>query len=554
MPAAPPGRVGSPLATVGTYAIPAVMALLLGWTFFFQSAAENGSGPDGGAASPADTVDGGTAGTTGGGPPPRHVVVITLDTTRADHMGFCGNPWIETPALDALARESIVFEDCTVTVPSTLASHTSIFTGKYPHRHGVPQNGFVVNADNVMLPEILAQAGFTTVGFIASFPLSKRFNFAQGFDHYDENFDLYGSTAQQNQRNQRRAREVTSDAIAYLEQHGIPPRLFLFVHYFDPHAPYDAYIPFRNKYVKVARAKPTYDLDPLRETLMSDRPRGLPQAEIVAAQYAGEISFMDQHLGRLVGYLRAHGVLDDALLLIVSDHGETLADGPPLRYFDHGWCVYQNNVRAVCMIRLPGGRQGGSRVRQVISTIDLLPTLVRRLGLALPVGIDGEALDLERLDRPATPRVRFAEASKPRTRAEAEGIGWPNSDKAQCVRDGAFKYIRTPHLNTDELYDLSADPLEERNLLLAPTPEQLARAKELRARLDVWNASADPLPSAFESSERGDTERRLQSLGYLQPRSDSPESPTTRPDGEGRARRPGPRRVPLGTTRPAQPP
>lgn len=538
------------MRTLAMYAVPAVMALLVGWAFLqFQpgEAGESGEGDGRAGAGVEASAGGGPAGEE----PPRHVVVITLDTTRADHMGFLGNGWIETPALDGLARESIVFEDCMVTAPSTLASHTSLFTGKYPHHHGVPQNGFMVNGENVTLAEVLSQAGFRTVGFIASFPLSKRFNFAQGFDHYDESFDLYGSTAQQNQRNQRRAREVTSDTIAYLEQQGIPERLFLFVHYFDPHAPYDAYIPYRNKYVKEPRAKPTYDLDPLRETLMARREEGLGQAEIVAAQYAGEVSFMDLHVGRLLDFLRQREVLDRALLVVVSDHGETLADGPPLCYFDHGWCVYQNNVRAVCMVRLPHGRHGGTRVRRGISTIDLLPTVLGRLGLEVPPGVDGEALDLERPDAPLPPRVRFAEATKPRTRAEEEGIGWPNSDKAQCVREGVYKYIRTPHANTEELYDLSADPNEERNLLLAPGAGDVERARAMRVKLEAWNATAAPLPSSFESSERGDTQRRLESLGYLQPRSES--------SGEGadggspaRPRRMAPRRTDGGTTRPAE--
>ncbi|MEN8162154.1 MAG: sulfatase-like hydrolase/transferase, partial [Myxococcota bacterium] len=120
---------------------------------------------------------------------PRHVVLITLDTTRADHFGFMGNGEVATPALDALAEESIVLADLTTAAPSTLASHTTLFTGTYPNRHGVLRNGYTVNAENEMLPELLAARGFRTAGFVSAFVMSDRFDFAQGFAHYDQYFD-----------------------------------------------------------------------------------------------------------------------------------------------------------------------------------------------------------------------------------------------------------------------------------------------------------------------------------------------------------------------------
>lgn len=163
--------------------------------------------------------------------PVRHVILISLDTTRRDHFGCYGNPWIRTPNMDALSAESILFTDYSTVVSTTLASHTSLFTGKYPHAHGVPRNGFMVNTENKMIAEILQDAGFRTVGFPGSFALDSRFDFAQGFDYYDEDFDILVGTGGVDQ-NQRNAEKVTNSVIHYLEEDGTGRNLFLFVHYF----------------------------------------------------------------------------------------------------------------------------------------------------------------------------------------------------------------------------------------------------------------------------------------------------------------------------------
>jgi hypothetical protein len=138
----------------------------------------------------------------------RHVVVISMDTARADHFGFLGNENRYTPRLDELAGESITLTDYLTVAPTTLASHTSLFTGRYPHHHGTPRNGFMVHRENEMLAELLKRIGFHTAGFAASFALSDRFDFAQGFDHYDERFDVLIGQPGVDQ-NQRSAADTT---------------------------------------------------------------------------------------------------------------------------------------------------------------------------------------------------------------------------------------------------------------------------------------------------------------------------------------------------------
>jgi len=427
--------------------------------------------------------------------------MISLDTTRRDHLGCYGNPWIRTPALDRLAAESILFTDYMAVAPTTLASHTALFTGTYPHTHGTPRNGFLINPRNVMLTELLGQSGFRTGAVIGSFALSSRFGFDAGFDDYDESYDLERKRDRVHQ-SQKIARSTTDVAISYLEG-GLPKNLFFFVHYFDPHAPYFP----RDDYVR----------DYLGDGSVArwlDETVGVSQQteREMAARYAGEITYMDEHIGRLLAYLRRRGILDDSLLIVTSDHGENLWDH--FRNWDHGNTVYQSTMDAVCMIRLPGGAGGGQMVGDGASSIDVLPTILQFLGLRVPPEVEGRSVDISGTNISAPPRARFGQATKPQEPVETDPR-WHNIRKAACVRDGALKYIETPHEEHEELYDLSSDPQERENLLIDPSPKQEAAAARLRGRLRDWVDSAAPLSSEFVRKDRDDTIRRLESLGYL---------------------------------------
>jgi len=434
-----------------------------------------------------------------------------MDTTRADQLGFMGNSYVKTPRLDGFAAESIVLTDCMTAAPTTLASHTSLFTGKYPHHHGTPRNGYMVNRENRMLAEILEDAGFTTAGFAGSFALDSRFDFAQGFDFYDQTFDvLVGDDGAD--ENQRRAEKVTDAVIAYLDAAGVPDRLFLFVHYFDPHSPYAAPAPFRGMYDPTGMhgALPFGEIE-IDESLETN-PELQQLGQRLIAQYAAEISYMDFHIGRLLDELRRRGILDDAIVLLTSDHGETFMEHE--RTFSHGYLVYQATMQSVGVIRLPGGKGKGRTIDQPVSNIDLLPTLLAQLEIEPPAGIDGEAIALNGSSGALPPRTRFGQATRPRKEHETDPR-WMNMLKARFVRSGRYKFIQTPYLGTEELYDLEADPSEQRNLLAGATPEVLEVAAGLREELEAWAASADPLPTRFEETQREETRERLKSLGYL---------------------------------------
>ena len=330
--------------------------------------------------------------------PPRHVIVISLDTARADHFGFLGRAQAETPHLDRLARESIVLLDLLTVAPTTLASHVSLLTGTYPHHHGTPRNGFMVNLENQMLAELLERQGFHTAGFAASFALDSRFDFAQGFEHYDERMSRYVGEGGADQ-DQRTATQVTDAVLQYLDEQGVPGRLFLFVHYFDAHQPYDPPPEFEARYDPESDDS-LWSLAEIqgnrRANLFRSNAR-TRQAKRQAQRYAGEIAYLDQQLGRLLDGLRERGVLDESLLVMTSDHGETFLEHPEA--FDHGFEVYQTTISALGLIRRPGGASGGTTITRPVSTIDVLPTILTSLGLEVPDAVANVAI----ADRPMSP-------------------------------------------------------------------------------------------------------------------------------------------------------
>jgi arylsulfatase A-like enzyme len=393
-------------------------------------------------------------------------------------------------------------------VPTTLASHTSLMTGKYPHTHGTPRNGFMVHGDNEMLAEVLDDAGFHTAGFAGSFALDTRFDFPQGFEHFDETFSRMAGTEDRVQ-SERPAEVVTQAVVDWLDETELPDHLFLFVHYFDPHAPYEAPPPFSTMYDKHDRTGwPTW-AEMHEQGLFETR---TVYGEWAAAQYAAEISYMDHHVGVLLDQLGERGILDEALLVVTSDHGETFWEHR--EPFDHGWSTYQTTMRSVGLVRLPGAKHAGTRVGGLAANIDILPTVLSYLGIRVPRGIDGETIVLD--PPPAVPleRVRFGEATKPWEQVETDPR-WTNMTKSRCIRSGRYKFVQVPYVNHEGLYDLQRDPDEQVNLLIGGTAEDRAVADRLRPRLESWADSARPLPSHFEANLRLETIERLKALGYL---------------------------------------
>ena len=444
---------------------------------------------------------------------PRHVIFISLDTTRPDHLGCYGNPWIQTPNLDQSADESLLFTNYMTVVPTTLPSHTSLFTGTFPHKHGTPQNGFVVNGDNLMLTEQLKSNGFHTAGIIGSFALDSRFHFSQGFDYYDETYEKMVGTERRTQ-SERSAQSVTDATIHYLNKTGVPSQLFLFVHYFDPHKPFEPPPPYNTLYRLDDADKTGSSILAHYDCAHTLSNKNWETAKEAALNYAGEISYMDHHVGRLLKYLKQKGILDNALLVITSDHGENFWEHMP--YFHHGTATYQTTMHGICLIRLPKGIRGGTTINQLTSTIDITPTVLQYLSLPVPDGIDGRGLDLTTIKQGGNKNTLYGQATLTRPWKVPEATtGWPHTNKSRCIREGDFKYIQTPFKGTEELYDLSNDPFEQHNLLKSPTPEITKLAKALKAKLELWASSACPLDSFLEKEKQKETIEKLKALGYM---------------------------------------
>jgi len=445
----------------------------------------------------------------------RHVIFISLDTTRPDHIGCYGNPWISTPNLDRLAGESILFTQYMTVVPTTLPSHTSLFTGKYPHHHGNPQNGYMVNKDNVMLTEILKGAGYQTLGFIGSFALDSRFDFAQGFDYYDQSYERFVGEGKFTEH-ERSAQSVTRSVINRLNSMPAEDPLFLFVHYFDPHKPFEPPPPYDHMYLweGADKSSPGEGITVSYSCPHSLSDENWQLSKQAALGYAGEISYMDHHLGELLTYLQQKGILDNAILVVTSDHGENFWEHMP--YFHHGTSLYQTSMHAVCMIRLPDAQQGGTVVNLPLSSIDILPAVLAYLDLPAPDGIDGRRFDVNRCAATIGDRVVYGQATLTSPwKVPDVSSGWQHTNKARCVRSGNLVYMETPYASREELYDLSSDPYEQNNLMGSPTSQIASVARGLKQKLETWVASADPLESFPEKARREETVEKLKALGYL---------------------------------------
>ncbi len=413
---------------------------------------------------------------------PWNVLLVTFDTTRADHFGCYGNADVKTPAVDALAAEGVRFARAFSAIPLTTPSHSTILTGKYPIAHGVRDNGmFVLPEGQETLAEVLKARGWATAAAIGAFPLTRKFGTGQGFDLYDdhvsEQFDNFqGRRALPKASlffDERRAAQVNEALFPWLEEHH-RERFFAWAHYFDPHHPQEPPPPYDQLYAG--------DL------------------------YAGEIAYADESFGNLLDRLKQLGVYDRTLVVFAADHGEGLGEH---RELTHSLQLYNATLHVPLIVKLPGGRAGGV-VETPVGTVDILPTVLDALGLEVPEGVQGRSLapELAAGERPpaAEPGVLYAETLSPRL-----GYGW---GELRALYSGDRKYVFGPR---PELYDLDADPRELRDLSGAE-PETAERMQRQLSRFLRDHAAGD-LDAAVEMDE--ETRNKLMALGYLTGSGDS---------------------------------
>jgi arylsulfatase A-like enzyme/Flp pilus assembly protein TadD len=401
-------------------------------------------------------------------PAPRHLVLITLDTLRADRLGCYGSRDVATPRLDLIAREGALAPEASVHVALTRPSHASLLTGRLPAEHGLRDNvSPPLRADVPLLAESLRSAGFRTGAFVSSIVLSAQSGLARGFETYGDRFEAGADDARFLNSIQKRGDVTTAEAVAWLEaQRGA--RLFLWLHLYDPHDPYEPPEPYAARY--------------------ADRP------------YDGEVAWTDELVGRLDDALARLGLRDEALLVVTSDHGEGLGEHGESA---HGFFAYQSTLRVPFLVRGPGV-VAGARVPVTVRAIDLMPTALELLGLPAPAGLSGRSLaGVLRGGPPTREAATYAESLLPLLH-----YGWSD---LRVLREGRFKYIQAPR---PELYDLRDDPGERLNLVDA----QPARAEALRAglarALEAERSASASRPAAGESVPPELLER-LGALGYL---------------------------------------
>jgi choline-sulfatase len=395
-----------------------------------------------------------------------NVLLVTIDTLRADHVGSYGYHDASTPTVDALARRGVRFETAVAHAPLTGPSHASILTGQTPLGHGFRNNsGFILPPGVKTVAQDFRNAGYHTAAFVSGFPLDRRFGFDRGFETYDDRLPK-GNDRRRTPYVERFADATTDAVLRWLAtaSHSAPPTpWFLWVHYYDPHAPYEP---------------PAADL--------ADRYRQSP--------YDGEIAFVDRQLGRLLQTLDVRGETSRTIVLVTADHGESLGEHGE---GTHGIFLYDATLRVPWV--MAGPQIAAGRVSPTVArSIDVLPTLLDYAGLSQRSDVDGRSLrraaDGEQMsDAPAYAESLYSELE----------LGWA---PLYAWRTAGFKFIKAPR---PELYDLQNDPLEKANR----ASEQPARVSDLSSRLDV--ALRHPTPSAPAQSVDAETAERLRALGYV---------------------------------------
>lgn len=442
-----------------------------------------------------------------------NVLLVSIDSLRADHLGAYGYGHDTSPAIDALARDGVLFEQAISPAPWTIPSHMTLLTGLSPEVHGVVSRRHRLSPDAITLAEVLRDAGYDTAAFVSGPTVMRRYGFDQGFGSYDE------SMVQE--QSGRPGSVVTSPGLVervggYLEGWSAGGRkqpFFVFLHMWDVH--YD-YVP-PAEYVSLFDPDYAGDLD---ATGFEGNPRlvtGMPSRDLqhLIALYDGEIRFTDDHLARIVARLREMGVLDDTVLIVTADHGD--------EFFEHGQkghakTLYDEVLRVPLVIRYPHGIAAGQRVAGQVRLMDVAPTVLGLAGVPQPAGFAGAKLAPEHRAVDLTAYVTGT-SRPPLPALVAIGSNRWLGAQQHSVRTTRAKLIRNerapPNASETELYDIEKDPGERRNLRGSAAEPALLSALAPKLDASLADARAARL-GAVELVPAPRHEARLRALGYVE--------------------------------------
>jgi choline-sulfatase len=414
---------------------------------------------------------------------PPNVILITLDTTRADRMGFLGSKLGLTPNLDGLALRSVVFTRAYSQVPVTTASHATILTGTYPQFHQVNDFGVPLAEDLPYAPYIFRGNGYYTAAFVASLVLDPEARsapgFERGFDTYDAGFHRRRTGEDRYQSIERRGGEVIDRAIAWLKPHQQGP-FFLWVHLYDAHDPYDPPEPYKSRYS--------------------------------AAPYDGEIAYVDDCVGKLLTWLRSRGLYDNALIAVMADHGEALGDHGETT---HGIFLYDETIHVPLVFKLPMEHSAGTKIENRAGLVDVLPTMLEVAGITVPPEVQGESL-LPMLKTTPADRPAYAESDYPH-----RTFGWSS---LRSLRTGKYLFVDAPR---KELYDQTVDPKAEHNLSLGA----IAVTNTLDNQLEAFHQKTSSAKAAAKIASDPQLQEKLNALGYVATDSSSSAMPGIKDTG-----------------------
>ena len=404
--------------------------------------------------------------------PPAHklspnVILVTIDTVRADHIGCYGAKQVQTPTTDALAHDGILFEHAISQVPLTWPSHAVILTGTYPFQNGVQDfTGQPLARQFRSVAQAFKQHGYATGAVVSAFVLDRSWGLARGFDFYDDAFSPEEFQKRDLGLVDRKAGESVTHAINWLKQATHRP-FFFWLHLYDPHSPYDPPEPYHTQY---------------RDHL-----------------YDGEIAYADHELGRLIAWLKSNHLYERTMIVLLSDHGESLGDHGEK---EHGFFVYNSTVHIPLIVKPTAGSgfRPGGRIARPVETVAVAPTLLAAVGIKDAVekqfnsrGLLGAAAEKE-------------DAAYSETFYPLNSFGWSPLHALETAR---YHYVDAPQ---PELYDLSADPEEKNNLVTS----QGATASVLKEKLrSLLQRNPYKPPEGGNANLSPDALEKLRSLGYV---------------------------------------
>jgi arylsulfatase A-like enzyme len=445
--------------------------------------------------------------------PPRRVFFITVDTLRADHMSLYGYPRATTPRLSKLAAEGVTFDRAITQWPKTGSSFAAMFTGLYPHTTGLTHKAaLVIPPTYLTLPKFFKEQGYKTFGVVSNAVLAAKLGWNAGFDEFQETWG--GGDFPEEPEEYRplaSAPKVNALALPLLRKYAKADRLFAWIHYTDPHAPYLLPPGTSDPFLGDAIYRGPGDREiPPRAVKRGYTLNGHTDLKYFVAQYDANVLVVDSHIQALLDEMRKLGLLEDSLIVFAADHGEE--HGEHDSWFEHGPLPY-NTTAHVPLFFVRNGLPAGRRIAQPVELIDIFPTLREAVAPERQIpGLEGHSLW-------PLMRKQPADAAQQAVFRQAFSEAGHRPNLYQSVQEGVWKLVfntggarsRAAGSPTGgfELYNLAEDPLEQHNLAATRTEE----VRRLRRDLVAWMRKARL--EGDDEEVNGQTERALRALGYI---------------------------------------